>query len=58
MQIALDSSHQRLWAHILLALLAFLTGLVIGRIGAMRGGSRSGDGPAPMPVPHPRTLGP
>jgi hypothetical protein len=56
--LAAESGHHRLWMLALVALAAFLAGLLVGRMAALRGTGDAGAEPAPAPVPHPRSLNP
>jgi hypothetical protein len=53
-----DPGSRRSWLLALVALAAFLAGLAVGQLGAVREPGRSrADWPKPEP-PHPRTLSP
>jgi len=58
MQLAAEQEHRHLWGYVLVALAAFLVGLALGQLGAVRapGPSRAA-WPSPTPA-HPRSLNP
>jgi hypothetical protein len=55
--MVIDDDHSRKWAFVLVALAAFLVGMALGQLGAVRGpGSSRVEWPSTPP--HPRSLKP
>jgi hypothetical protein len=56
--MVMDDERSRTWAYVLVALAAFILGMALGQLGAVRSpGPSRVDWPGPV-VPHPRSLQP